>query len=224
MRRNVPSGECGHPGFGSGQGGFSGPRNYLPLRSVTKPSGGSHRFGCPRHSVYSYSFASSWLAADQPHHVARKVGGVVVDAVAPLDTVRLIYTRLVGVLRDRPAGVLLQEQVVPVPEVLGGGTPRRVAHPYELYLALNEIEHRRTLVRRPQTNGFVERFNRTVLDEFFREAFRERFYDSVEALQQDLDRWRFYYNTERPHQGYRNQGRRPVETLELYVNRVAEAA
>lgn len=98
------------------------------------------------------------------------------------------------------------------------------AHPYELYLALTEIEHRRTQVRRPQTNGFVERFNRTVLEEFFREVFRETFYESVAALQQDLDRWLVYYNTERPHQGYRNQGRRPIETIELYLRSVPEAA
>jgi hypothetical protein len=32
------------------------------------------------------------------------------------------------------------------------------------------------------SNGFVERFNRTVLDEFFRKAFREKFYESVKAL------------------------------------------
>ncbi len=38
------------------------------------------------------------------------------------------------------------------------------------------------------TNSFVERFNRTVLDEFFRTAFREIFYESVDALQRDLDR------------------------------------
>jgi transposase InsO family protein len=98
------------------------------------------------------------------------------------------------------------------------------AHPYELYLALNDIEHRRTQVRRPQTNGFVERFNRTVLDEFFREVFRETFYESVEELQRDLDRWLVHYNTERPHQGYRNRGRRPIETVELYLTSVAEAA
>ena len=40
-------------------------------------------------------------------------------------------------------------------------------HPYRIYLELNEIKHRTTKVRGPQTNGFVERFNRTVLDEFF---------------------------------------------------------
>jgi len=52
----------------------------------------------------------------------------------------------------------------------------------------------------------VERFNRTALDEFFREAFRKKLYESVETLQQDLDEWLDYYNQERPHQGYRNMG------------------
>ena len=79
-------------------------------------------------------------------------------------------------------------------------------HPYELYLSLNEIEHRRTKVRSPQTNGFIERFNRTVLDEFFRIVFRTTFYESVETLQADFDAWLVTYNTERPHQGYRRVG------------------
>jgi len=91
-------------------------------------------------------------------------------------------------------------------------------HPYELYLELNDIEHRKTQVRRPQTNGFVERFNRTVLDEFFRIAFRKKLYESVEVLQVDLDAWLVHYNTERPHQGYRNQGRRPIETIGLFLS------
>ena len=86
-----------------------------------------------------------------------------------------------------------------------------------MYLALADIEHRTTRVGRPQTNGFVERFHRTVLDEFFRKAFRERFYTTVEELQRDLDEWLIYYNTQRPHQGYRNMGRRPIETIEKYL-------
>ena len=53
----------------------------------------------------------------------------------------------------------------------GRGFCGKDTHPFELYLQLNDIEHRTTRVRRPQTNGFVERFNRTVLDEFFRIAF-----------------------------------------------------
>lgn len=96
------------------------------------------------------------------------------------------------------------------------------AHPYELYLALNDIEHRRTKVRSPQTNGFIERFNRTALDEFFRIAFRTTFYESVEHLQTDFDQWLVTYNTERPHQGYRNMGRRPIDTIELYLRTVRD--
>ena len=91
------------------------------------------------------------------------------------------------------------------------------SHPYELYLALNEIGHRTTTVGRSQTNGFVERFNRTLLDEFFRVAFREKFYDSVEGFQKDLDKYLRFYNTERPHQGYRNMGKRPLDTVEKFV-------
>jgi transposase InsO family protein len=95
------------------------------------------------------------------------------------------------------------------------GTPN---HTYELFLALNDIEHRRTKIRTPRTNGFVERFNRTVLDEFFRIAFRESFYETVEALQADLDSWLIHYNTERPHRGYRNKGKRPLDTVLNFVS------
>ena len=94
------------------------------------------------------------------------------------------------------------------------GTER---HPYELYLALDDVEHRKTKVRSPRTNGFVERFNGTVLEEFFHPAMHQKLFESVEALQADLDAWLAHYNRERPHLGYRNQGRRPWETVELFV-------
>jgi len=91
---------------------------------------------------------------------------------------------------------------------------RPMVHPYQIFIEFNDIQHRKTKVATPRTNGFVERFNRTVLDEFFRETFRTKFYGSVEELQQDLDQWVHYYNYERPHRGYRNRGRRPIETIE----------
>jgi len=90
---------------------------------------------------------------------------------------------------------------------------RPMIHPYQIFLEFNDIEHRRTQVARPRTNGFVERFNRTALDEFFRETFRKKFYSSVEELQEDLDNWIHYYNYDRPHRGYRNMGKKPIETI-----------
>jgi len=99
---------------------------------------------------------------------------------------------------------------------------REVEHPYELYLELCGIEHRRTKVRSPRTNGFVERFNRTVLDEFFRPALRRKFYGTVEECQQDLDAWLKHYNEERPHQGYRNMGKRPIDTVNQYLASVTK--
>ncbi len=91
---------------------------------------------------------------------------------------------------------------------------RAMIHPYQIFLELLDIEHRKTQVARPRTNGFVERFHRTTLDEFFREAFRGKFYASVEELQGDLDGWLQHYNYERPHRGYRNMGSKPIETLD----------
>ena len=48
------------------------------------------------------------------------------------------------------------------------------SHEYELYLAVEDIDHSRTKTKSPQTNGICERFHRTVLDEFYRVAFRKR--------------------------------------------------
>lgn len=109
-----------------------------------------------------------------------------------------------------------QEHQLPVDAILtdnGREFCGTETHPYELFLAFSDIQHRRTKVRRPQTNGFVERFHRTVLDEFFRVKLRTTFYESLEALQEDLDGWLEYYNRERPHQGYRNRGKRPYDTV-----------
>src|SRR5579884_4086893 len=113
-----------------------------------------------------------------------------------------------------------QERGIPVEKVLtdnGREFCGTDAHPYELYLALNDIAHKHTKVRHPQTNGFVERFHRTAKEEFFEVALRETFYESVDALQTDFDRWLVHYNTERPHRGYRNMGRRPIDTINAYL-------
>ncbi len=67
-------------------------------------------------------------------------------------------------------------------------------HPYELFLQLEDIEHRTTKVRSPRTNGFVERMNRTLLDECFRIAGRTTWYVNPEEIQRDLDTFLEFYN------------------------------
>ena len=86
-------------------------------------------------------------------------------------------------------------------------------HDFQLYLALNEIEHTRTKARHPQTNGIVERFHKTILNEFYQVTFRKHVYKSIEQLQSDLDDWLEKFNTERTHQGKMCCGRTPLETM-----------
>jgi len=90
-------------------------------------------------------------------------------------------------------------------------------HPFELFLQLEDIEHRTTQVRRPQSNGYVERMHRTLLDEHFRIKGRTKFYESVEEMQIDLDEFLAFYNAERPHQGRNMNGRRPLEVFEAGI-------
>ena len=86
-------------------------------------------------------------------------------------------------------------------------------HDYQLYLALNDIEHTKTKARHPQTNGICERFHKTILQEFYQVAFRKKLYLSLEELQTDLDSWLDYYNGQRTHQGKMCCGRTPLQTL-----------
>jgi transposase InsO family protein len=86
-------------------------------------------------------------------------------------------------------------------------------HDYQLYLAINDIDHTKTKAMSPQTNGICERFHKTILNEFYQVAFRKKLYDSLEALQKDLDEWMVYYNNDRTHQGKMCCGRTPLDTL-----------
>lgn len=86
-------------------------------------------------------------------------------------------------------------------------------HDYQLYLAINDIDHTKTKAMSPQTNGICERFHKTILNEFYQVTFRKRLYSSLDELQKDLDEWLIYYNNERTHQGKMCCGRTPIETL-----------
>jgi transposase InsO family protein len=86
-------------------------------------------------------------------------------------------------------------------------------HEYELYLALENIDHSKTKARHPQTNGITERFHKTIGEEFYAVAFRKKIYTTLDQLQADVDEWLEQYNRERTHTGKYCFGRTPLHTF-----------
>jgi Winged helix-turn helix/Integrase core domain len=89
----------------------------------------------------------------------------------------------------------------------------REQHEYQLYLAIEDIDHSKTKAKSPQTNGICERFHRTIQDEFYAIAFRKKIYRSIIELQADLDKWMHNYNYERTHSGKYCFGKTPMQTF-----------
>ena len=151
---------------------------------------------------------------------------VVVDAFCSLAFAK-VYTSKMPIT----AADLLYDRVLPFYEALGVPVQavltdngrefcgRAERHPYELLLALHDIEHRRTKIRSPRTNGFVERMNRTLLDECFRVKDRTTWYTSPAQIQHDLDEYLSFYNLKRSHQGYRLKGCTPAQALREALGR-----
>ncbi len=79
--------------------------------------------------------------------------------------------------------------------------------PYERMLMEMGVKHRYTRPYRPQTNGKVERFWKTIESELLEDMV----FDSIEHLQDELSQYLYYYNNERPHQGINAQN--PVQFL-----------
>lgn len=86
-------------------------------------------------------------------------------------------------------------------------------HAFQLYLAVENIDHSKTKARSPQTNGMCERFHRTMKNEFYDIAFRKKLYHSLEQLQADVDNWLQTYNELRPHSGRFCYGKTPMQTF-----------
>lgn len=120
------------------------------------------------------------------------------------------------ILNDRVLP-FFEEQQIPLLRVLTDrgteykGKPEH--HEYELYLQIEGIEHSKTQVRSPQSNGICERLHRTMQEEFYAIAFRKKLYHSLEELQHDLDEWMIYYNQDRPHSGRFCFGKTPMQTF-----------
>ena len=93
---------------------------------------------------------------------------------------------------------------------------------YQLYLAIEDIDHSKTKAKSPQTNGICERFHSTMQDEFYAVAFRKKIYKSIEELQADVDVWLDYYNNDRPHSGKYCYGKTPMQTWNDSLNLAKE--
>ena len=138
---------------------------------------------------------------------------------------KVAFTKLYDRKNALVAADLLNDRVVPFFEeheipllriLTDRGTEycgKREHHEYQLYLTLEDIDHTKTKARRPQTNGICERFQKTVLNEFYRVAFRKRLYKTLDELQCDLDNWIEEYNEQRPHSGKYCFGKTPMQTF-----------
>jgi transposase InsO family protein len=130
------------------------------------------------------------------------------DRKTPLTAADLLNDRVIPFYDEH--GVVLQRILTDRGTEYCGTHDR---HEYELYLAVENIDHSRTKTKSPQTNGIVERFHKTMLDEFYRVAFRKRIYATIDELQTDLDAWLNEYNELRTHQGRYCFGKTPMQTF-----------
>jgi transposase InsO family protein len=144
-----------------------------------------------------------------------------VDTYSKVACARLYTTKTpitaADLLNDRVLPLFENQGVALLRVLTDRGTEfcgRPEQHDYELYLAVNDIDHTKTKAQSPQTNGICERFHKTILNEFYQVAFRKKIYTTIEALQNDLDAWMTHYNNERTHQGKMCCGRTPMATFE----------
>jgi hypothetical protein len=77
----------------------------------------------------------------------------------------------------------------------GRFTKNKQEHPFERLLMEMEMKHRYTKPYRPQTNGKIERFWKTLNEDFIEDAL----YEDLEDLKNELLGFLIYYNEHRPH-------------------------
>jgi transposase InsO family protein len=138
---------------------------------------------------------------------------------------KIAFAKLYQMKTALPAADILNDKVIPFfqeqqVDILRVLTDRGTEfcgrpedHEYQLFLAINDIDHTKTKARHPQTNGICERFHRTILEEFYQSAFRKKIYNTIDELQNDLDDYINEYNYVRTHQGKICNGRTPWQTF-----------
>src|SRR5690349_6921246 len=96
------------------------------------------------------------------------------------------------------------------------GTKNKMNHPFERLLIEMGVKHCYIQPYRPQTNGKVERFRRTMEEDLIIDTD----FDSIEELKEELLQYMYYYNHERPHQAL--NGKKPVEMLQTDEQRTKD--
>jgi len=172
------------------------------------------------------SFHPGYLGAQDTYYVGTIKGVGRIYQQTFIDTyAKVAQAKLYASKEAITSADLLNDRVVPLFEahdirlqrvLTDRGTEycgKKADHAYQLYLAVEDIDHTRTKAKSPQTNGICERFHRTIQDEFYAVAFRKKVYRSIEDLQQDLDEWLKWYNEERTHEGKYCYGKTPWQTF-----------
>jgi len=167
-----------------------------------------------------------YLGAQDTYYVGNIKGVGHIYQQTYIDTyAKVAFTKLYDRKNALVAAEMLNDKVVPFYEqhdlrllrvLTDRGTEycgAREQHEYQLYLAIEDIDHTKTKAKSPQTNGICERFHRTIQDEFYAIAFRKKIYRGIAELQADLDRWMYNYNNERTHSGKYCFGKTPMQTF-----------
>ena len=187
----------------------------LEKAKLDKESHGEFESECPGYCVAQDTFYVGTLKG-----VGRVYQQTAIDTYAKVAFAKL-YDRktpltAADLMNDRVVPFFDEHEIVVSRVLTDRGTEccgKPESHEYELYLAIENIDHTRTKARSPQTNGICERFHKTLLDEFYRVAFRKKLYRTIEELQADLEAWLAEYNEARPHQGRWCYGKTPMQTF-----------
>ena len=135
------------------------------------------------------------------------------EVVEDIKSVTVMFTTM------RLLSLLAQKYEIRFKEMMSDNGPEfcsrnnKENHLFERMLLEMEVKHRYTRPYRPQTNGKVERFWRTLNEDLIEETV----FESIEEFKDELEKYLIYYNQFRPHQGL--DQKTPLE-----MNKICERA
>ena len=185
----------------------------LEKAKLDKEAHGEFESECPGYCVAQDTFYVGTLKG-----VGRVYQQTAIDTYAKVAFAKL-YDRktpltAADLMNDRVVPFFDEHEIVVSRVLTDRGTEycgKPESHEYELYLAVENIDHTRTKARSPQTNGICERFHKTLLDEFYRVAFRKKLYRRIEELQPTWTPGSPSTTRCAPHQGRWCYGKTPMQ-------------